>query len=387
MRILKRRGLLALLFVVLATVLAGCMPRGTGARAGWTVLTANDGRIYAVLATGEALALDAESGEVAWRYPLQPPAAPVGCGLPRQAEPEVGEAPLGAVYGRVTVLENEVLIGSFDGNLYALDRETGRLSWMYPVSEGVVGGATVFEGVAYFGAADHNVYALDLETLEMAWDAPFPTQERIWGAPAVNEERVYIGSMDQSVYALDRQTGEQIWSLSIGAAIPGDVMVVNGMVLVGGVDSRLHVVDADTGELLWQTERLDGWIWGQPLVVDDNVYFGSLNGTVYGYGLETQQRLWSPISVLGSLRAGPTLYDGQAAVGTNEGRVYLIDLEAGQAELLYGGPAAEQRGALLSAPVVVDNLIYVGSATGSVVALDPTMRIPELWVYPPAEDN
>ncbi len=387
MRIQKRRGLLALLFVVLAVGLAGCMPRGTGARAGWTALTANEDHIYAVLATGEALALEADSGEVVWRYPLQPPAAPVGCGLPRRAQPEVGEAPLGAVYGQPAVLEDEILIGSFDGNLYSLDREAGRVNWIYPVSDGVVGGITVFDGVAYFGAADHHVYALDLETLELTWDAPFPTQERIWGAPAVNEERVYIGSMDQSIYAIDRQTSEQIWSQSVGAAIPGDVVVTDGMVLVGAVDSRLHVLDRDTGEVLWQTERLDGWIWGQPLVIENNVYFASIRGTVYGYGLETREPLWSPISVIGSVRAGPTLYDGQAVVGTNEGRVYLINLESGQTELLYGGPVAEQRGALLSAPIVVDNLIYVGSATGFVVALDPAARIPELWVYPPADGN
>jgi outer membrane protein assembly factor BamB len=387
LRIPKRSGLLALLFLLLAVGLAGCMPRGTGVRAGWTVLSANDGQIYAVLATGEALALDADSGEIVWRYPLEPPAAPVGCGLPRRAEPEVGEAPLGAVYGQPAVLENEVLIGSFDGNLYSLDRETGRLNWMYPVSNGVVGGIAIFDGIAYFGAADHHVYALDLDTLQLVWDAPFPTGERIWGAPAVDQERIYIGSMDQSVYAIDRQTGQQIWSQGIGAAIPGDVVVMNGRVAVGAVDSRLHVLNADTGELLWQTERLDGWIWGQPVVIEDSVYFTSLNGTVYGYGLETREPLWSPITVLGSMRAGPTPYDGRAVVGTNEGRVYLIDLASGQAELLYGGPVGEQRGALLSAPIVIDNQIYVGSATGSVVALDPTLRNPELWVYPPADGN
>ena len=198
---------------------------------------------------------------------------------------------------------------------------------------------------------------------------------------------MYIGSMDHSVYAIDRQTREQIWSTSVGAAIPGDVTVANGLVLAGSVDSRLHVLDADTGALLWQTERLDGWVWGQPLVVDSSVFFTSLRGTLYGYSLESRQQLWAPISLAGSLRAGPTLYDGRVAVGTDEGRLYLVDLAAGQAELLYGGGTGEQRGAILSAPVVEGGVIYMGSATGAVVALDPERRNPEVWVYPRAGDN
>jgi len=385
----RQRGVQFLLVAILALLATGCAARGGTANAGWTVLTAENDRVYAVLASGEAVALDAaQGGGLLWRYPLAGATSSVGCGLPKASDADAErETPLGAVYGQPVIAGDVVLVGSFDGVLYALDRESGGVAWSYPVGEAIVGGVTVYDGVAYFGATDHQVYALDLESLRPVWDAPFGTSERIWGRPAVDQERVYIGSMDHSVYAIDRQTREQVWSSSVGAAIPGDVTVANGLVLAGGVDSRLHVLDAETGAILWQTERLDGWIWGQPLVIEDSVYFTSLKGTLYGYSLSNRQPLWPAIALEGSLRAGLTLYDGRAVVGTDDQRVYLVDLAAGQAELLYGGAASERRGPILSAPVVVDDLIFVGSATGTIVALEPERRNPEVWVYPSASDN
>lgn len=387
-RTVKRRGVQLILVMMLALLAAGCAPSGSTANAGWTVLTAEGDRIYAVLASGEAVALEAiEEGDVLWRYPLAGVAGGSGCGLPRASdETAEQETPLGAVYGQPAIAGDVVLVGSFDGYLYALDRETGAMAWSYLVGEPIVGGVTVYDGIAYFGATDHRVYALDLADLQPVWETPFDTQERIWGRPAVDQERVYIGSMDHSVYAIDRATGQQIWSTGVGAAIPGDVTVANGLVLAGAVDSRLHVLDAETGQLLWQTERLDGWIWGQPLVIEDDVFFTSLRGTLYGYSLTAREPLWPAISLEGSLRAGPVPYDGRAVVGTDDQRVYLVDLGAGQAEQLYGG-GTEQSGPILSAPVVADELIFVGSSTGKIVALDPARRNPQVWVYPFASDN
>ncbi len=376
----------------IALLVAGCAPQSSTANAGWTVLAAEEGRVYAVLASGEAVALDAaEDGALVWRYPLEGIATGVGCGVSRASDTEAErETPLGAVYGQPVIVGDVVLVGSFDGILYALDRETGAVAWEYPVEAPIAGGVTVYDGVAYFGATNHQVYALDLESRELIWEAPFATQERIWGRPAVDQERVYIGSMDHSVYAIDRQTGREIWNVDIGAAIPGDVTLANGLVLAGGVDSRLHVLNSETGQIVWQTERLNGWIWGQPLVVEDKVYFTSLRGTLYGYALSNGQPLWPGASLGGSLRAGPTLYENEneyAVVGTEEQRVYLVDLASGQAELLYGGTSAEQRGPFLSAPIVVDDLIFVGSRLGNIVALDAEQRNPELWVYPPSGDD
>jgi eukaryotic-like serine/threonine-protein kinase len=388
-RLPKQRGVQILLVMILALLAAGCAPRGGTVNAGWTVLTAEGERIYAVLASGEAVALEAiEDGDLLWRYPLEGAASGTGCGLPRAADDDTEqETPLGAVYGQPTIAGDVVLVGSFDGSLFALDRETGGVAWSYAVGAPIVGGVTVYDGIAYFGATDYQVYALDLASRQPVWETSFRTEETIWGRPAVDQERVYIGSMDHSVYAIDRESGQQIWATSVDAAIPGDVTLANGVVLAGGVDSRLHVLDAETGQLLWQTERLDGWVWGQPLVIEDQVFFTSLRGTLYGYSLTTREPLWPGISLEGSLRAGPILYDGRVVVGTDDQRVYLVDLVAGQADLLYGGSGAEPTGPILSAPVVADDLIFVGSSTGTIVALDPARRNPQVWVYPFASDN
>lgn len=380
-----RLGLLLLVFGVIAT---GCLPgRGT-VGTGWTVLTVSEDRVYAILATGDAVVLDSQDGGLIWRHPTEAAAPGAGCGIARPAATEnEAEGPLGAVYGQPVLTDDLVLFGSYDGRLYALDRETGTRMWTFAVAEAIIGGIAEADGVLYFGSADSRIYALDLETRQLVWNQPFQTGDRVWGTPVIGGATIYIGSMDHRVYALDRATGQELWSAELGGAIPGDIAVSNGRVFAGGIDRRLHVFDADTGERLWRTERLGGWLWGEPLVVEDAVYVTSLDGQLYGFEVQTGDALWEPFVMQGAVRTGAALWDGQLIVGTDEGRVYLVDRLTGTGEAFYGTVAAEQRGGILAPITTADEKFYVGSTLGSVAALDPELRFPEVWVYPSPDEN
>lgn len=380
MKISRRWGRVALLFLAVAVLAAGCAPRGASANAGWTVLAAGEDQVYAVLPTGRVLALEAEKGEPIWQYPTTEASSGVGCGVARTASSsEEVDKPVGAVYGQPVVEGDLLLIGSYDGNIYALDRKTGQRLWALGVGDSIIGGLTVADGVAYFGAADHNLYALDLTERTFVWEKPFQTKERIWGAPTVSGERVYVGSMDRFVYAVERATGAEVWRTKVGAAIPGDVAVAEGRVFAGGVDGRLHVLDAETGALLWETERLDGWIWGKPLVVNGHVYVATLKGTLYGFEVAKGQPIWDLVTLVGSVRADLALYDGKIVAVTDAGLVYLVDQASGRVEAIYG--EGKGYGPLLSPPVIQGGKIYIASTKGVIVSLDPTNGA-EVWVYP-----
>jgi len=346
---------------------------------GWTVVSANDEVVYTVLPTGQVIALDAGQGSTLWSYPT-PSEGGGGLGAIFSRQSQEGDSPLDGVYGLPALTGDLLLISSYDHNLYAFDRSTGTLRWSFSAEEGIVGGVTVYEGVAYFGASDYRIYAVDVTTGEPVWDAPFSTNNWVWGAPAVDDTRVYVGSMDHRVYALDRQTGSLVWQQELGGSIPGSVTLSDGALYVGAVDKELHALQASDGSEAWSAS-LGDWVWGEAVVEGGYVYACSLDGKVHGLAVGDGSPRWEPVVLDGALRAGPALQDGHLIVGAESGKVYRIDVENGTAEEL-----AAAQGGVLSRPAVVDNMVYVGTTLGNVVALNTELSgDPTVWVYPPAE--
>jgi len=383
LKIMRRYGRIALILGVLMVVATGCMPRGGVTNPGWTVVAVEDNKVYAALATGQVVCLDAAaSGSALWSYPADGGGAAggVGCGniIPTGGGDAARDEPLDAVYGIPVLTDDLVLVSAYDGGLYALDRETGQMAWDYAVPKAIIGGVTVYDGVAYFGSSDHNVYALDLETQKTVWSLPFATENWIWGAPAVDAEHVYVGSMDHWVYAVDRVTGDLAWKRDLGASIPGNLALDDGTLFAGAIDRRLHAIDTADGSTIWQSDVLGGWVWGQPAVVDGYVYFTSLDGGVHSADVANGTQRWPAVKLDGAVRAGPAVLRDMLIVGTEEGSVYRVDMATGDSRQSSGASAA-----ILSRPAVDDGIVYVGTTDAKVQALNFAREVdPFVWTYP-----
>ena len=379
-----RRGPLVALAVLLPVViLCGCMPSGAMNNPGWTVVTAEAEVVYAAMATGQVVALDASSGSERWVYPVSQPApGGIGCSIARPPS-DSSDRPLDAVYGAPVATGDLLLVASFDRRLYAFDRASGLKEWDTgdeAATDAVIGGVSVFDGIAYFGSSDHKVYAWDIGARKPVWDQPFTTGNWVWGAPSVDDERVYVGSMDHSVYAIDRLTGAEVWRQDVGGSIPGTTTLADGLLLVGSVDKRLHALDAADGSEIWQSQEFGGWVWGGGVVHQGRVYFASLDGQLHGLRISDGSPVWAaPVTVDGAVGAGLALLDGRLVLGTDSGHVYEFDLETGEGKRRF-----QVQGSILSTPSVAGGTVFVGTTAGKVYALD-FMRPgdPDVWVYPP----
>ena len=138
----------------------------------------------------------------------------------------------GPVTGTPIVVDGTVLIGSYDGSLYALDATDGTPRWSFAtgataferdmnVPLGISGSATVAEGVVYVGDADAVVHALDLADGRHRWSVSVEAAPNgsIWSSPVVVEDQVVVGvasvakeaGFRGSVVALDRADGAIRW--------------------------------------------------------------------------------------------------------------------------------------------------------------------------------
>ena len=367
-----RRFLALAVSAVLLLGVSGC---AGGVRAtSWTGLTAVGERLYAA-DLEQVVALNAADGQVLWAF----------SGDAREffyVTPAVGE-------GHVLVASQMPASGFFSqptNTVWALNPDTGVELWHFDGAKGqYVEGGAIGEGIAVIGNSDGNIYALDLESGGRLWT--FETGHRVWGAPLIVEEIVYIGSMDRHLYALDLSTGQERWSFGAGGAFASTPALQDGTLYMGAFDDRLYAIDAQTGAERWHFVG-DNWFWGSPATDGDVVYIADVNGSVYAVGAETGEQVW--MRSLGEpVRAGVALAEdgSKLFVGSQDGTLYALDTTNGL--VLWPGMSAEKsEGQVLSTPVVNGTMVYEMQVFGShrIRALHVDNGR-DIWTYAPVDEN
>ncbi|MDQ3669001.1 MAG: PQQ-binding-like beta-propeller repeat protein [Actinomycetota bacterium] len=241
-------------------------------------------------APGYLVALDAETGEEAWRFKA------------------------GVTESSPLLVDGVLYFGSWDKKIYALDAKTRRVLWTHLTGDKVKGGAAYAKGTVYIGAYDGKVYALGAKSGKLRWDSA--AQGGIRGAgnfyatPAVAYGRVFIGNTDGKVYAFGAKSGDLLWSHDTGGYVYGSAAVFDKTVYIGSYDKRFYALDAATGDERWSF-KANGEISGAPTVIEDVVYFSTLRERTYALDAKSGRKLW-------------TFSDGKySPLVADEERVYL----------------------------------------------------------------
>jgi|GEM_PF-1006480 len=298
-----------------------------------------DGTAYVNSGSGTLAAYDASDGTRLWSYTLEG-------GVTSSSSP--------------VVVDGVVYVGG--AVVHAVYASNGTRKWTYspdsPVPiDGFASSPTVVDGTVYVGKANGNVVALDADTGATEWTAS--TGGAVISSPAVGPERVYVGSYDGSVYALNRQSGSVAWTSSAGGVYASPALA-SGTVYVSGLDNRIHALDAETGDQRWQHDTGAG-VYSSPAVADGTVYVGTLNNSLVALGTDgtLEWRFSTDAGVLSS----PAVSAGTVYVGSYDDRVYAVDATTGDEQWNYSVGRD-----VTSSPAVVDGRLLIGDAGGSVYA-------------------
>lgn len=159
------------------------------------------------------------------------------------------------------VAEGLVFVGTFAGNLYALDIRTGETAWKFQAA-GRIGASPCYDkGRLYFGTDDAfdrgMLYCLQAATGELVWKQTTPGG--IWASPACDGQRIYVGDRSGVFHALRVADGKPAWKLSTGYMIlkPASLSRNNERIVFASEDMHVYCVSPD-GEQLWRTPKLPG---------------------------------------------------------------------------------------------------------------------------------
>jgi outer membrane protein assembly factor BamB len=197
----------------------------------------------------------------------------------------------------------------------------------------------------------------------------FVTSGEIFASPVVANGIAYTASGSGDLYAVSVNTGEFLWGLWAFASIQASPVVSNGVVYVGSFDGypdNLFALNARTGDVLWQYETTTGQIQGDgALAVSNGVLYVGTNLGLEALDATTGALLWKETSLGG---ARPTVSNGMVyiAAGIRQGIVYALD--AGTGKVIWSSSTGYYPFACT--PVVVNNMVYVGTSENHVVAMD-----------------
>ena len=331
-----------------------------------------DGTVYIGSYDGKFYAFNAQTGAMKWKFATDGERRFEAKGLHgMQPKNQTIADPFDIFLSSPVVANGTVYFGSGDGNVYALDSATGDLLWKFKTGDVVHASPALADGVLFFGSWDSYFYAVDAATGTEKWrfhggeDPTIHNQVGFQSSPAVMNGTVYTGCRDSNLYALDAATGKEKWrvfnDLSWVITSPA---VADGKVFFGTSDSSLYrVVDANSGKpIVRQQEK--AFMFSSPVVGSDVVFIGVLNGTLEARDLKTGDLLWD-FKVEKSNQN-----DGWVLTGDRKFNVpFLFHSNWREAPLL----ATDQQirvGGIYSSPLVVNGVVYFGSADGSVYALE-----------------
>ena len=294
------------------------------------------------------------------------------------------------------VIEGQVIyFGSDDGNIYALDSETGRQIWKTKTRGPVSATPAIANETLYVGSYDGNFYALDLKTGELKWKFATGGERRFeakglhgiqpknqtiadpfdifLSSPVVVDNAVYFGSGDGNIYRLDANSGALNWKFKTGDVVHASPAFADNTVFVGSWDSYFYAVNANSGKEKWRFHGgEDALIHNQvgfqssPAVVDGVVYTGCRDAQLYALDASNGNEKWKFDNQLSWVITSPAVHNGKVYFATSDSALYHVaDAASGKSLVKEDG-----RAYMFSSPAITDDTVFIGVLNGTLAARD-----------------
>ncbi len=231
-------------------------------------------------------------------------------------------------------LSSNVYVGSDDGSLYAFGASgcgAPQCSpmWAFPTGGPITGSPAVAAGKVVVGSGDGNVYAVDSTgTLKWVVDLGSPVTASPAIGPGVKALRVFVGTQSGQLFGLNLSTGAVEFTGQAGGAIESSPAVAYGNAYVGSDDGKLNAFSTTSCRKnctpAW-TGMAGGAVTSSPAVADGVVYVGAMAGGAYAFNARSGAALWNWM-LPQPVRSSPAVADGHVYIGDDAGNVYAFQL-------------------------------------------------------------
>lgn len=325
------------------------------------------GKVFSASREGDTKAFDLESGEQVWSTDISDILFDTGF-FDSKKSALLNGGPIAGI--------NKVFIGSENGEVFALDAETGELAWQSKVKGEVITAPALDSGLLVVNTASGVLKAFNASNGEEEWkveqDVP-PLTLRGTSSPVIASGGVVVGTAagDVTVYILEK--GQQGWTAEVGEATGTTelerVIDVDSAPLIFGdkiysVSSRGNLVALElrSGRVLWKRQYSS---YRQLAISGNTLFLTDVKGHVYAIDRNNGLERWSQLALTNRGVTGPAVVGDHIVVGDFEGYLHWLNQETGE----FVARHQIDGSGIHSTPTVADGVLYSQSRDGDLNAI------------------
>jgi len=350
-----------------------------------------------------------------------------------------------AITSSPVVVDGVMYIGSDDNSVYALNANTGAQIWKYTTGDDVRSSATVTGDSLFIGSYDGYLYCLKTtdgsliwqkkaytsgdvkacptvayNTVFATWHGMFEATNTVgldiktgtekWryrraraneGAICADATRLFFASSDNVIEGADMAT-EQTVFYKTGDHNKGSMTVLDDNTVLYAKETAIQAVDKSTGTLLWTTNvgigaDQDLSPLTTPAVANVSIggistkmiYWATLKNSIMALRANGTQ-LWHRKDFTSPFNSAPVVSQNVVYVGSDDNKMYALNAEDGTTIWSY-----TTGGTIQTSPWIEDGVVYFSSIDGKVYAIQSdtvsashNIMQDEVKIYPnPVVDN
>jgi outer membrane protein assembly factor BamB len=257
--------------------------------------------------------------------------------------------------------------------LMALDEHTGATVWSADVGNCCFANAAYDSGKVFVVNNDGLMKAFDAAAGTPLWSVNLPGQSSFTSPPTASNGIVFTGGAGSggTAYAVDETNGAVLWTMPVENGDHSSPAVIEGNVYVSYACPQAYGFNTATGQQLWHYESCcEGGGGKTPVVHDGQVYVRDSFCTPGSLGLVLDAGTGTKTGEFNS--DVPPAFIGDLAVYLQSGTLRGVDLPSAQVVWSFAGD-----GGLQSAPLIVNETIYIGSSFGTLFGLNTSGE--QIW--------
>ncbi len=270
----------------------------------------------------------------------------------------------GDILTKPVVFGGNIIVGSLDGEVYALNPDTGTVSWRAAVGNDFVD-FSVFDGGLIAATTKGEIARIKTDGSKQ-WETSLSDFNitYLYGVDS-NSKKVYVSASD-GIYEVSKG-GEALKLYDIEEGVTLTPPKAGEDYVIFGAGNKLIKIDED-GRKQWEKEIDNHNFWlSRPVVGDSSVFVGALDNQLHVYHLTGGYERWGYLTD-GWILSTP-FFDGSAVYfGSDDGNVYTVDANSGnlrwKAQLPLAVVSEPEKGSMGGVEAV-----FVGCTDGSIYAL------------------
>lgn len=284
------------------------------------------------------------------------------------------------ISGGLVAAYETIFFGTENGEVFALNQETGEVKWKSKVAGEVLAAPAIDAGIVVVNTSAGNLIGLDSDDGKQLWsnqsDVP-PLSLRGVSAPNASNGGALVGTPGGKLQVSILESGLTAWEAPIASPtgatelerivdVDSYPVIFGGTIYVISYNGTLAAVELRSGRVIWSREYgsyRNLTLAGNALFVVDT------NSNLYAVDRRNGVELWSNTALRGRSLTEATPSGDYIVAGDKYGFLHWFEQDEGKLVARYSVGSDDEEDAIFSAPVADGDMIYVQTRDGELVAI------------------